>query len=74
MKPKVISTHINSFHLTVRGGQKVIVFTRSEQWATGTVATFVDAVEAHPTGEDITSQFSAKELGEMVFHGIACPR
>lgn len=73
MKRKVISTHISSFHRTIRGGQKVCVFTRSEQWENGIVATFVDAVEAHPTGEDITSQLSAKELGDLVFQVINFP-
>lgn len=73
MKPKVLSTHIASFRRTLRGDQKVVVFTRSEQWESGTVATFVDAVEDAATGKDITSEFSAKEMGELVFNEINFP-
>lgn len=74
MKPQVISTHIHSFNRTLRGGQPVKVFARSEQWESGTVATFITAVEDITTGEDITSQFSTKEMNDFVWEAIQLPR
>lgn len=73
MKPKALCTHISSFRRTLDDTTKVVVFIRTEQWESGTVATFVNAVEDAATGKDITSKFSSKQLSEMVFHKLAFP-
>lgn len=73
MKNKVLSTHRSSFRRTLDDSTKVIVFIRTEYWESGSVATFVDAVEDAASGKDITSKFSNKKLGELVFYALAFP-
>lgn len=70
MNNRVISLNNSSFHRILRGGQKVTVFTRSEQWESGTVATFITSIEDTTTGEDITADFSEKEKNDLLWETL----